>query len=194
MAPCASSQPVPARKPPTTGYGRNRIRLPSLKTPNINMNAPVASVVRPMVANTVAVVCPWVAVAGMAASTAAMTTPRIAAGTSWLPPIVPRSVANRAMTMPDSVAPNNASPTARLIMCAASPGRRRVEKETAKMTSIKPTIRPAISAGKSRFGRNSSASCDRRETWDGGVEPADDIGTSPLSRSYVGVSRLLRGY
>ena len=71
--------------------------------------------------------------------------------------------------MPDSIDPSKASPIARVISGDASPGNTKVEKETAKMTSMTPTMAPVTRAGSSRFGRSSLASRALRDScgdWD----------------------------
>ena len=45
------SQPVPAKKPPTTGYGIKRTSLPSRREPIIRKNMPTNTEVKAMVTN-----------------------------------------------------------------------------------------------------------------------------------------------
>ena len=51
--PLISNHPVPARKPPTTGYGMNRARFPSRNVPSSRNVTPVRSVSTRVVATTV---------------------------------------------------------------------------------------------------------------------------------------------
>ena len=51
--PFRRSHPAPAMKPPTTGYGTNRIRLPSLSVPITTKTMPVSSVTTRVAATTV---------------------------------------------------------------------------------------------------------------------------------------------
>ena len=88
MPPFVSSHPVPARKPPTTGYGTNRTRLPSLNVPITRKVTPVRSVTTMVAATTVrkarlrlpnasrAVVVATTASTAAAASCTLPTTPR----------------------------------------------------------------------------------------------------------------------
>ena len=53
MPPLKSSHPVPARNPPTTGYGMNRTRLPSRKVPSTRKMTPHDNVTTSVAATTV---------------------------------------------------------------------------------------------------------------------------------------------
>jgi hypothetical protein len=53
IPPLKSSQPVPARKPPTTGYGTNRTRLPSRYRPRTQNTTPHRTVTISVAAITV---------------------------------------------------------------------------------------------------------------------------------------------
>ena len=53
MPPLNSSHPVPARNPPTTGYGTNRTRLPSRNLPSIAKTRPHRTVTTRVAAMTV---------------------------------------------------------------------------------------------------------------------------------------------
>ena len=53
MPPLNSSHPVPARNPPTTGYGTNRTRLPSRNVPSARKTTPQSTVTTSVAATTV---------------------------------------------------------------------------------------------------------------------------------------------
>ncbi len=53
MPPFKSSHPVPARNPPTTGYGTNRTRLPSRTVPSARKTTPHRTVTTRVAAMTV---------------------------------------------------------------------------------------------------------------------------------------------
>ena len=53
MPPLKSNHPVPARNPPTTGYGTNRTRLPSRNVPSNAKTTPHRTVTTSVAATTV---------------------------------------------------------------------------------------------------------------------------------------------
>ena len=115
MPPLNSSHPVPARKPPTTGYGTNRTRLPSRAVPSTKKTTPqrvVTTSVAPMTVRKTSGVlksCRAVAWATLAISAAlaavvAATTASTAAAASCTLPTTPRLPALHARIASDNVA------------------------------------------------------------------------------------------
>ena len=84
--PFTNSQPVPARNPPTTGYGTKRTRLPRRRVLRRRKKAPVANDVIPIATTTVRNLR---SPGGTRAAIDAAMRARITAGLSWIDAIVP---------------------------------------------------------------------------------------------------------
>ena len=103
-----SNHPVPARNPPTTGYGMNRARLPRRNEPITRNVTPVSTETTTVAATTVRNARLRLPVASRAARVA--TTPRTAAAASCTLPTTPRLPPRQARIAIVIDAPASVSP------------------------------------------------------------------------------------
>ena len=153
MPPLKSSHPVPARNPPTTGYGMNRTRLPSRNVPSTRKMTPQSTVTTSVAATTVRKTSgtshsPTDAVwqsRTMFAALYAVLSARIestAAAASCTLPTTPRMPALHARNPSVSAAATRYRPMPSPRRAGVAPANTRAANATASTASTAPMIKP----------------------------------------------------
>ncbi len=154
---------MPARNPPTTGYGTNRTRLPSLNFPSAKKTTPQRTVTTRVAAITVrktsggSKASPVVVSAASSATLAAVvaaTTPSTATAASCTLPTTPREPALQARIPSVRTAATRYRPMPSPRRPTSTPPNTKAANAIASTASTAPMISPAASEG--------SQPCDRR--------------------------------